>query len=171
MPQNDGEVRVEITGDNSKLKKELKETESAVKDTTDSVSEMTAALEDTSGVSDNFTDIAESAEEAAKAISGVSEEAKKLGEEASKPVALPDIGESLEKRISQILSSSSREINNLEKQLSEIDKSLQLNPNNVELLGQKFAALGNQINLTRDKLNQLKAVEQEVTETCGRTCK
>lgn len=164
MPQNDGEVRVEITGDNSKLKKELKETESAVKDTTDSVSEMTAALEDTSGVSDNFTDIAESAEEAAKAISGVSEEAKKLGEEASKPVALPDIGESLEKRISQILSSSSREINNLEKQLSEIDKSLQLNPNNVELLGQKFAALGNQINLTRDKLNQLKAVEQEVTQ-------
>lgn len=164
MPQNDGEVRVEITGDNSKLKKELKETESAVKDTTDSVSEMTAALEDTSGTSDNFKDIAESAEEAAKAISGVSEEAKKLGEEASKPVVLPDIGESLEKRISQILSSSSREINNLEKQLSEIDKSLQLNPDNVELLGQKFAALGNQINLTRDKLNQLKAVEQEVTQ-------
>lgn len=164
MPQNDGEVRVEITGDNSKLKKELKETESAVKDTTDSVSEMTAALEDTSGTSDNFKDIAESAEEAAKAISGVSEEAKKLGKEASKPVVLPDIGESLEKRISQILSSSSREINNLEKQLSEIDKSLQLNPDNVELLGQKFAALGNQINLTRDKLNQLKAVEQEVTQ-------
>lgn len=164
MPQNDGEVRVEITGDNSKLKKELKETESAVKDTTDSVSEMTAALEDTSGTSDNFKDIAESAEEAAKAISGVSEEAKKLGEEASKPVALPDIGDSLEKRISQILSSSSREINNLEKQLSEIDKSLQLNPGNVELLGQKFAVLGNQINLTRDKLDQLKAVEQEVTQ-------
>lgn len=164
MPQNDGEVRVEITGDNSKLKKELKETESAVKDTTDSVSEMTAALEDTSGASDNFTDIAESAEEAAKAISGVSEEAKKLGEEASKPVALPDIGESLEKRVSQILSSSAREINNLEKQLSEIDKSLQLNPNNVELLGQKFAVLGGQISATRDKLDQLKAVEQEVTQ-------
>lgn len=164
MPQNDGEVRVEITGDNSKLKKELKETESAVKDTTDSVSEMTAALEDTSGVSDNFTDIAESAEEAAKAISGVSEEAKKLGEEASKPVALPDVGKSLEKRISQILSSSSREINNFEKQLSEIDKSLQLNPNNVELLGQKFAALSGQIRATNDKLNQLKAVEQEVAQ-------
>lgn len=164
MPQNDGEVRVEISGDNSKLKKELKETESAVKDTTDSVSEMTAALEDTSGTSDNFKDIAESAEEAAKAISGVSEEAKKLGEEASKPVALPDVGESLEKRISQILSSSSREINNFEKQLSEIDKSLQLNPNNVELLGQKFAALSGQIRATNDKLNQLKAVEQEVTQ-------
>lgn len=164
MPQNDGEVRVEITGDNSKLKKELKETESAVKDTTDSVSEMTAALEDTSGTSDNFKDIAESAEEAAKAISGVSEEAKKLGEEASKPVALPNIGDSLEKRISQILSSSSREINNLEKQLSEIDKSLQLNPNNVELLGQKFAALSGQIRATNDKLNQLKAVEQEVAQ-------
>ncbi len=164
MPQNDGEVRVEITGDNSKLKKELKETESAVKDTTASVSEMTAALEDTSGASDNFTGIAESAEEAAKAISGVSEEAKKLGEEASKPVALPDIGENLEKRISQVLSSSSKEINNLEKQLSEIDKSLQLNPNNVELLGQKFAALGGQIAATRDKLNQLKTVEQEVTQ-------
>lgn len=164
MPQNDGEVRVEITGDNSKLKKELKETESAVKNTTDSVSKMTDALEDTSGARDNFDDIAESAEEAAKAISDVSEEAKKLGEEASKPITLPNVGEELEERISQFLNTSSREINNLERQLSEINKALQLNPGNIELLGQKFAALGNQINLTRDKLDQLKAAEDEVTQ-------
>lgn len=164
MPQNDGEVRVEITGDNSKIKKKLKETKDDIQNTTQAVSEMTDALEDLSGASDNFDDIAESAEEAAKAISGASEEAKKLGEEVSKPVALPDIGESLEKRISQILSASSKEINNIEKQLSEIDNALQLNPGNVELLGQKFSALSSQIRTTSDKLNQLKAVEQEVTQ-------
>lgn len=72
MPQNDGEVRVEITGDNSKIKKELKDTKAAVKNTTDSISEMTDALEDISGASDNFDDIAKSAEEAAKAVSNIS---------------------------------------------------------------------------------------------------
>lgn len=87
MPQNDGEVRVEITGDNSKLKKELKETESAVKDTTDSVSEMTAALEDTSGTSKNFNDVAEAvnnvaenAETAADAVSDTADEMDNLGD-------------------------------------------------------------------------------------------
>ena len=87
MPQNDGEVRVEITGDNSKLKKELKETESAVKDTTDSVSEMTAALEDTSGTSKNFNDVAEAvnnvaenAETAADAVSDTADEVDNLGD-------------------------------------------------------------------------------------------
>lgn len=87
MPQNDGEVRVEITGDNSKLKKELKETRSAVKDTTDSVSEMTAALEDTSGASKNFKDVAEivnnvakNAEDAADAVSDTADEVDNLGD-------------------------------------------------------------------------------------------
>ncbi len=164
MPQNDGEVRVEITGDSSKIKKELNDTEKAVKNTTDSVSDMLSTLDDMSGKGKNFEWLSESAEEAEKAVSKVSEETKKLGEEASKPIALPNIGESLEKRIAQILSASSKEINNFEKQLSEIDKSLQLNPGNVELLGQKFAALGGQIKATGDKLNQLKSVEQEVTQ-------
>lgn len=72
MPQNDGEVRVEITGDNSKLKKELKETETAVKNTTDSISEMTDVLEDTSSVSNGFNDITGSAKETAKAVSNMS---------------------------------------------------------------------------------------------------
>lgn len=72
MPQNDGEVRVEITGDNSKLKKELKNTETAVKNTTDSVSKMTDALEDTSGARDNFDDIAKSAKETKKAVFNMS---------------------------------------------------------------------------------------------------
>ena len=87
MPQNDGEVRVEITGDNSKLKKELKETRSAVKDTTDSVSEMTAALENTSGASKNFKDVAEivnnvakNAEDAADAVSDTADEVDNLGD-------------------------------------------------------------------------------------------
>lgn len=164
MPHNDGEVRVEITGDSSKIKKELKETKSAVKNTTDSISEMMSALEDISETDNSFIGVAESAEEAAKAVSKVSEETQKLGEEASKPIALTNIGESLEKRIAQILSASSKEINNLEKQLSEIDKSLQLNPGNVELLGQKFATLGGQISAACNKLDQLKIIEQEVTQ-------
>lgn len=55
-------------------------------------------------------------------------------------------------------------LRNFSGEIDIINRSLQLNPGNIELLEQKFAALGNQINLTRDKLNQLKAAEDEVTQ-------
>lgn len=55
-------------------------------------------------------------------------------------------------------------LRNFSGEIDIINRSLQLNPGNIELLGQKFAALGNQINLTRDKLDQLKAAEDEVTQ-------
>lgn len=47
MPQNDGEVRVEITGDSSKVKKELKETESAAQKAAKTVSDMVEVIKDT----------------------------------------------------------------------------------------------------------------------------
>lgn len=80
MPQNDGEVRVEITGDSSKIKKELKETKSAVKNTADSISEMTSALEDISGTGNSFINVAESAENAADAVSDTADEVNNLGD-------------------------------------------------------------------------------------------
>lgn len=91
MPQNDGEVRVEITGDSSKIKKELKETESAVKNTAESISEMTDALEDTSGASNSFEDITENAENAEKAVAGVTNEANNFSE------SIEDVGNEAEK--------------------------------------------------------------------------
>lgn len=79
MPQNDGEVRVEITGDSSKIKKELKETESAVKNTTDSIADMVSALEDTSSAGNSFDDIAKIADRIAKSIVKAINETNKLG--------------------------------------------------------------------------------------------
>lgn len=64
----------------------------------------------------------------------------------------------------QTLKQSEAQVRTFSNELSLIDNALQLNPGNVELLGQKFAALGGQISATRDKLNQLKSVEQEVTQ-------
>lgn len=64
----------------------------------------------------------------------------------------------------QTLKQSEAQVRTFSNELSLIDNALQLNPGNVELLGQKFAALGGQISATRDKLNQLKAAEDEVTQ-------
>lgn len=80
MPHNDGEVRVEITGDSSKIKQELKETESAVKNTANAASEMVDALESTVSSSGGLNNIAGSADSAAKSISKAANETDDLGD-------------------------------------------------------------------------------------------
>ncbi len=55
--------------------------------------------------------------------------------------------------------------NNIKKfgdEAKNIDKALKFNPENVELLQQKFENLEGQISSTRDKLNSLKSVEEQV---------
>lgn len=78
MPQNDGEVRVEITGDSSKIKKELKETETAVQHTTEKVSEMFSALN--YGKTSVFKEVAEDVEDAGKAATDATHEMDNLGD-------------------------------------------------------------------------------------------
>ncbi len=53
----------------------------------------------------------------------------------------------------------SRDIN---KELADVNKLLKFNPNDTELLAQKQKLLGDQVATTRDKLNQLKAAEEQV---------
>ena len=49
-------------------------------------------------------------------------------------------------------------------QLGDVDKLLKLDPGNTELLKQKFSALGEEINATKDKLATLKEAEKQMTE-------
>ena len=158
MPHNDGEVRVEITGDSSKIKKELKETESAVKNTADAISEMTDALKDASGATEGLSSIAKEAESLAKSVSEASEETKKLGENVSKPVVIPNIGEQLEKNISAVLQTASKKT----EKLIKINNSLELNPGNTELITQKYAVLSKELDVTQTKLSDLKKVQNQV---------
>ena len=56
--------------------------------------------------------------------------------------------------------------NNIKKfgdEAKNIDKVLKFNPENVELLQQKFENLENQISATRDKLSSLKSMEEQVS--------
>lgn len=48
--------------------------------------------------------------------------------------------------------------------LKDVDKLLKLNPGNVDLLRQKQKALGDAINQTKEKLNQLKEAQGQVAE-------
>ncbi len=50
----------------------------------------------------------------------------------------------------------------LKNQLDDINRSLQLNPGNSELITQKYAALGRQISNARDKLEYLNNAEKQV---------
>ncbi len=68
-------------------------------------------------------------------------------------------------RISDIQNGTPKEsaLTTLDKQLSEIQKSLQLNPGNLELVGQKYNVLGQQITLTKEKLDELKKAQDELS--------
>ena len=80
MPQYDGEVRVEITGDSTKIKKELKETKDDIQSTTQSVSDMFSALNYGKEKDTVFKDIAENAEKAGTAVSETTGEVDNLGD-------------------------------------------------------------------------------------------
>lgn len=68
MPQNNRDIRFEFNADCSKIKKELEETEAALKNTAASVSELLSAL-DSGGRESVFSRIAEDAENAQLAVS------------------------------------------------------------------------------------------------------
>lgn len=126
MPQNDGEVRIEITGDSSKIKKELKETESAVKNTTGSVSDMVSALEDTSGAGNSFDNIAESADSVAKSIAKATNETDNLGDSIKDETKSAEkAGNAHEKNLSPQIKETGEEAKKSEDKVSGFSKKLE----------------------------------------------
>jgi len=64
----------------------------------------------------------------------------------------------LDKALRQIKSESK----SIDQQLREVNNSLKFNPNNAELLRQKFMLLGQKIDTTESQLKQFKAAEQQL---------
>lgn len=155
----DGEVRVEITGDSSGLEQNLKKASKATEQVTESVNNLEeAAQKSIDSAVDLGTSIQTSMDNAAAEISDVTQEVENLN------IAIDGAENGIATLFSKTFTTANDQIKKFSNELSLIDRSLQLNPGNVELLGQKFAALGGQITATRDKLNELKTVEQEFTQ-------
>lgn len=68
------------------------------------------------------------------------------------------------KGLSQALKGVNKDIKNTQTQLRDINKLLKLDPTNATLLKQKMDALGKEIGQTKDKLSQLKSVQEEMEQ-------
>lgn len=66
------------------------------------------------------------------------------------------------KGLSQALKGVNKDIKSTQTQLKDVEKLLKLDPHNVTLLGQKMELLGKEIGQTKDKLQQLKSVSDEM---------
>ena len=68
-------------------------------------------------------------------------------------------------KLTKALKESNREIKNSQMALRDIDKLLQLDPGNTQLLQQKFQYLGREIDATKNKLNTLHEAEKQALES------
>ena len=68
------------------------------------------------------------------------------------------------KGLSQSLKNVNKDIKTTQTQLKDVEKLLKLDPHNVTLLGQKMELLGKEISQTKDKLSQLKSVQDKMEE-------
>lgn len=68
------------------------------------------------------------------------------------------------KGLSQALKGVNKDIKTTQTQLKDVEKLLKLDPHNVTLLGQKMELLGREIGQTKDKLAQLKSVQDQMNE-------
>ena len=66
------------------------------------------------------------------------------------------------KGLSQALKGVNKDLKSTQTQLKDVEKLLKLDPHNVTLLGQKMELLGKEIGQTKDKLEQLKSVSDEM---------
>lgn len=66
------------------------------------------------------------------------------------------------KGLSQALKGVNKDLKSTQAQLKDVEKLLKLDPHNVTLLGQKMELLGKEIGQTKDKLEQLKSVSDEM---------
>lgn len=68
------------------------------------------------------------------------------------------------KGLDKALGGVNKQSSKLQKELRDVEKLLKFNPGNTELLAQKQKLLGDQVNTTRDKLNQLKSAQDSVNQ-------
>lgn len=68
------------------------------------------------------------------------------------------------KGLSQALKGVNKDIKTTQSQLKDVEKLLKLDPHNVTLLGQKMELLGREITQTKDKLAQLKSVQDQMND-------
>lgn len=68
------------------------------------------------------------------------------------------------KGLSQALKGVNKDIKTTQSQLKDVEKLLKLDPHNVTLLGQKMELLGREISQTKDKLAQLKSVQDQMND-------
>ena len=67
-------------------------------------------------------------------------------------------------KLDKALRDVNKETRTVQRQLSDVEKALKLNPGNVDLLKQKQRLLGEEIKSTGDKLDMLKAADKKTTE-------
>lgn len=68
------------------------------------------------------------------------------------------------KGLSQALKGVNKDIKDTQSQLKDVEKLLKLDPHNITLLGQKMELLGKEIGQTKDKLSELKSVQDQMNE-------
>ncbi|MDB6823553.1 hypothetical protein ABG915_06350 [Bifidobacterium longum] len=66
--------------------------------------------------------------------------------------------------LSKALSGVNKEIRNTQSQLKDVNKLLKLDPTNSELIAQKQKLLSQAVTETKDKLTQLKSVQDQMDE-------
>ena len=66
--------------------------------------------------------------------------------------------------LQKALSNVTKQSMDIQKELKDVDRLLKFDPSNVEAMAQKQKLLATQIEVTSNKLNQLKAAEQQVNE-------
>jgi TP901 family phage tail tape measure protein len=64
--------------------------------------------------------------------------------------------------LSKALSTVNRESKNIQSELKQVERLLKLDPSNTELLAQKQKLLGNAITTTKEKLDKLRQVQEQV---------
>lgn len=72
------------------------------------------------------------------------------------------------KGLNKALEDVNKRSRDIQRELKQVDRLLKFNPGNTELIAQKQKLLGEQVEATREKLNRLKAAQDEVTEAFKR---
>lgn len=72
------------------------------------------------------------------------------------------------KGLNKALEDVNRRSRDVQRELRQVERLLKFNPGNTELVAQKQKLLSEQVQVTREKLNQLKAAQDEVTEAFKR---
>ena len=70
--------------------------------------------------------------------------------------------------LQKALSDVDKRSRDVQRELRQVERLLKFNPGNTELVAQKQKLLSEQVEVTRDRLNQLKAAQDEVTAAIER---